>query len=123
MSSSRITAEAHSGFAASSAYDAHRPSYPAEAVSQLLSALNLAGVEGATLVDLAAGTGKFTELLSARSENYKIIAVEPHDGMRKQLIKKNLPGLTVLNGTAEDMSEIADESLDALIVAQASMAP
>lgn len=119
MSSSRIAPEAHTGFAASSAYDAHRPSYPAEAVSQILSALSIADVEGATLADLAAGTGKFTELLAARPEKYKIIAIEPHDGMREQLEKKKLQGVTVVRGTAEDMSEIADESVDALVVAQA----
>jgi ubiquinone/menaquinone biosynthesis C-methylase UbiE len=117
---SRIAQEAHTGFAASSAYDTYRPSYPAEAVSQLLSALRVAGVAGTTIADLAAGTGKFTELLAARPEQYKIIAVEPHDGMREQLEKKNLRGLTVLNGTTDDMSDIADGSLDALVVAQVS---
>ena len=121
MSSFRIAPEAHTGFAASSAYDEHRPSYPDEAVSQLLSALNIADVEGATIADLAAGTGKFTEILAARPENYKIIAVEPHDDMRKQLERKKLQGLNVLNGTAEDMSAIANRSLDALVVAQVSM--
>jgi hypothetical protein len=119
--SSRIAQEAHTGFAASSAYDTYRPSYPAEAVSQLLSALKVAGVAGATIADLAAGTGKFTELLAARPEQYKIIAIEPHDGMREQLEKKKLQGLIVLNGTAENMSEIADGSLDALVVAQVSL--
>jgi ubiquinone/menaquinone biosynthesis C-methylase UbiE len=121
MGSSRIAPEAHTGFAASSAYDAHRPSYPAEAVSQLLSALKVADVEGATVADLAAGTGKFTELLAARPEKYKVIAVEPHKGMREQLVKKQIQGLKVLNGAAEDMSEIADESVDALVVAQVSL--
>lgn len=118
MNSPRIAAEACTGFAASSDYDAHRPSYPAEAVSQLLSALNVVDVKGARIGDLAAGTGKFTELLAARPENYEIIAIEPHDAMREELVKKGLQGVTVLNGTAEDMSEIADGSLDALVVAQ-----
>ena len=123
MSSSHIAKEAHTGFAASSAYDAHRPSYPTEAVSQLLTALNVAHLEGATIADLAAGTGKLTELLAARPEKYNIIAVEPHDGMREQLEKKQLEGLTLLNGTAEDMSEITDESLDAIAVAQVNVNP
>ena len=121
MSSSRIAKEAQSGFAESFAYDAHRPSYPTEAVSQLLTALNVADLEGATIADLAAGTGKLTELLAARPEKYNIIAVEPHDGMREQLEKKQLAGLTLINGTAEDMSEITDESLDAITVAQVSV--
>jgi ubiquinone/menaquinone biosynthesis C-methylase UbiE len=121
MADTRIAPEAHTGFAASSAYDAHRPSYPPDAVSQLLSALKVVHVEGATIADLAAGTGKFTELLAARPEKYKIIAVEPHNDMREQLLKKGIHGLTVLNGTAEDMAEIADESLDAIVVAQVSL--
>ena len=41
--------------------------------------------------------------------------------MREQLEKKKLQGLIVLNGTADDMSEIADGSLDALVVAQVSL--
>jgi ubiquinone/menaquinone biosynthesis C-methylase UbiE len=121
MADTRIAAEAHTGFAASSAYDAYRPSYPADAVSRLLSALKVVNVEGATIADLAAGTGKLTELLAVRLEKYKIIAIEPHDDMREQLVKKSIKGLTVLNGTAEDMPEVADESLDALIVAQVSL--
>ena len=87
----------------------------------MLTALNVADLQGATIADLAAGTGKFTELLVARPEDYKIIAIEPHDGMREQLENKRLPNLTVLNGTAEDMSEMADGSCDALVVAQVSL--
>lgn len=118
MTSSRIANEAQTGFADASTYDAHRPSYPAEAVSQLLTALKVADLNGATIADLAAGTGKFTELMVTRPEKYRIVAIEPHLGMRQQLENKKLTGLTVLDGTGEDMSEIADESFDALIVAQ-----
>ncbi len=118
MSHSALAHEAQVGFAAASTYDAHRPSYPPEAVNQLLTALNVAEVKGATVADLAAGTGKFTELLAKRPESYKVIAIEPHEGMREQLESKKLNGLTVAEGTAEDMSEIADGSLDALVAAQ-----
>jgi len=115
----KIAEEAQKGFAASSAYDAYRPSYPPEAVSKLLSALSVAGVQGAAVADLAAGTGKFTELLVARPEKFNVLAIEPHDGMRQELERKNLRGLKVVVGTAENMAEVATESLDALVVAQA----
>ena len=112
---------AQSGFAAASAYDAHRPSYPAEAVSQLLDALKVTGVDGAKVLELAAGTGKFTELLSKRPENYSIIAVEPHDGMRQELEKKGLERVEVYKGTADSMPEVADGSVAALVAAQVGM--
>jgi predicted methyltransferase len=118
MTGPAIKQEALAGFAASSAYDTHRPSYPAEAVSQLLSALKVAGEDGAVVADLAAGTGKFTELLAARPEHYSIFAIEPHEGMRAELERKQLNGVKVVKGTAEDMSEIADATFDALIASQ-----
>ena len=111
---------AEKGFAGASAYDAHRPTYPPEAVSQLLSALQVTGTEGAKIADLAAGTGKFTELLAARPEGYKIVGIEPHNGMREQLESKKLKGVSVVSGTAEEMRAIADESLDAVIASQVS---
>ncbi len=120
MSRTTIKQAALSGFAASSAYDSHRPSYPSEAVEQLLSALQVASIQNASVADLAAGTGKFTQLLAARPERYSIVAVEPHEGMRAELERKNLDGVKVLEGTAEDMSEIADGTLDALIAPQVS---
>lgn len=71
------------------------------------------------VADLAAGTGKFTQLLVAREEQYSVVAIEPHNGMRTELEKKGLKGVQVVKGTAEDMSEIADGSFDALIASQA----
>ena len=121
MSPLRLNQVVHDGFAASSAYDAHRPSYPPEAVEQLLSALNVSGNHHAIVADLAAGTGKFTELVAAREEQYSIVAIEPHDGMRAELERKSLKRVQVVKGTAEDMSEIADGSFDALIASQARL--
>ena len=118
MRGTAIKQEALSGFAASSAYNAHRPSYPPEAVAQLLSALKVACIQGASVADLAAGTGKFTELLAARPEQYSIVAVEPHDDMRTELERKNLKGVEVVKATAEHMSQIADGTFDALIASQ-----
>jgi ubiquinone/menaquinone biosynthesis C-methylase UbiE len=118
MSRTTIEQAALRGFEASSAYDAHRPSYPPEAVDQLLSALNVVGAQGASVADLAAGTGKFTELIAARPEEYSIVAIEPHKSMRAELERKSLKGVTVARGTAEDMPEIADGTFDALIASQ-----
>jgi ubiquinone/menaquinone biosynthesis C-methylase UbiE len=108
---------AHLGFDNAQAYDAHRPSYPAEAVHKLLEQLELVGKGGSKIVDLAAGTGKFTELLAARPEQYEIVAVEPLESMRSTLAAKGLQGVDVRTGTATEMS-LEDGWADAVIVAQ-----
>lgn len=112
-----ISPYATSGFASASAYNAHRPSYPSSAISSLLSALKLDGVAGARIIDLGAGTGKFTELLSDRDEGYEILAVEPHEGMRNELLRKNLKGVKVVHGTAEKIG-VEGEWADVVICAQ-----
>ena len=118
MSRTSIKQTALSGFAAASAYNDHRPSYPSEAVEQLLSALNISDNHGAVVADLGAGTGKFTELLAARPEHYSVVAIEPHEGMRAELERKKLKEVRIVKGMAEDMSEIANGSFDALIASQ-----
>lgn len=105
------------GFAAASSYDIHRPSYPLEAVQQLLTRLNVAGRQGARILDLAAGTGKFTQLLAEREERFEVVAVEPHEGMRSELEKKGLRNVTILEGDATRVP-LEDGSVDAVIVAQ-----
>lgn len=115
---SNLAQAAQTGFAASSAYDAHRPSYSPEALSELLDHLEVAGVQGARIVDLAAGTGKFTEVLAARPENFEIIAVEPHDEMRQELERKKLNRVRVYKGMADSMPEVEDGSAAALVAAQ-----
>ncbi|KAL6716313.1 hypothetical protein ACLMJK_005879 [Lecanora helva] len=70
------------GFENAECYDRHRPSYPIEAVDSLLKHMHIHGLNGARIVDLAAGTGKFTQLLAHRNEEYDIVAVEPHGEMR-----------------------------------------
>lgn len=75
-----ISSASIKGFQKASSYDRHRPSYPLQAVTRLLERLQVNGVKRARIVDLAAGTGKFTELLVNRDENFEILAVEPHVG-------------------------------------------
>jgi ubiquinone/menaquinone biosynthesis C-methylase UbiE len=64
--------------------------YPQEAVEKLLKHLGVAELKNARIIDLASGTGKFTELLVARPEKFEVVAVEPHEGMRSTLEKKGL---------------------------------
>jgi ubiquinone/menaquinone biosynthesis C-methylase UbiE len=108
---------AQTGFSKSSAYDEHRPTYSPTIVQLLLEQFHVAGKHGAHILDLAAGTGKFTEALAARPEEYRVTAVEPHDGMREVLEQKKLRGVTVKAGTAEKIP-LGDEEVDAVICAQ-----
>jgi SAM-dependent methyltransferase len=98
---------------AADAYERSRPSYPAAAIE--LIARELAMGAGARVLDLAAGTGKFTRLLIPLGA--KLVALEPVAGMRR-ILQAALPGLEILDGTAEAMP-LADASLDAVTCAQA----
>lgn len=112
---------AATGFQNAAFYDAHRPSYPVEAVNNLLSHLKIANVPNAQVIDLACGTGKFTELLAKRDEAYELIAVDPHAGMREELVRKNLGSkVKVVNGDAGNIP-IEEDWGDALIAAQVSL--
>lgn len=116
--SGRLNPSAQNGFSNAALYDKHRPSFPAHSVSVLLDGVRVADNPQATVVDLAAGTGKFTELLAARDEGYKVIAIEPHADMRKVLEDKHLKGVSVQDGLSTDMKFLKDESVDAVIAAQ-----
>ena len=120
-SPSPLAAIAQTGFANGASYDRYRPSYSPEAVETLLRSMNVLDLPGARIVDLAAGTGKFTELLAAREENYEIIAVEPHEGMRQELERKKLRNVTVLGDDAAHMKGLEDQSADAVVAAQVDL--
>jgi precorrin-6B methylase 2 len=108
---------AQSSFANSTAYNTHRPTYPTYSVQHLLEQCRVAGKKGARIVDLGAGTGIFTEALAACEEGFEIVAVEPHADMRAVLEKRNLSGVKVVDGTAEDVP-VEDGWADAVFVAQ-----
>jgi SAM-dependent methyltransferase len=91
-------------------YQRARPSYPAAAVEWLLGP-----APGRRVVDLAAGTGKLTEVLVAAGAD--VVCVEPLPNMRAQL-SAALPEVAVLDGSAEALP-LADASADAVCVAQA----
>ena len=59
-------------------------------MTSLWNRLNIFGLANARIVEIGAGTRKFTELLAAREEGFEIVAVEPHREMREGLMQKNL---------------------------------
>jgi ubiquinone/menaquinone biosynthesis C-methylase UbiE len=110
----RIHEQASIGFQrAADAYERGRPEYPAAAVERLVRALKIAA--GSRVVELGAGTGKFTKALLATGA--EIIAVEPVEAMRRKLAER-LPSLPVVDGTAEAIP-LPDASVDAVVAAQA----
>jgi SAM-dependent methyltransferase len=92
------------------AYRRARPTYPAAAVAWVLAI-----APGRRVVDLAAGTGKLTQVLV--SEGADVVAVEPLDRMRAAL-EQTVPGIRALAGTAEQIP-LPDGSADAVFAAQA----
>ncbi|MEO6276720.1 class I SAM-dependent methyltransferase [Roseateles sp.] len=94
-------------------YQRGRPEYP-DALNTWLAAV-LGVREGVQVVDLGAGTGKFTKLLARAGA--RVTAIEPVDAMRTKL-SEGLPGVRALAGTAEAMP-LADGDVDVLICAQA----
>jgi SAM-dependent methyltransferase len=98
---------------AADAYERGRPDYPTDAVNTIVQTLGI-GAQS-TVVDLAAGTGKFTRLLIPTGAH--IIAVEPVKGMRITL-SKFVPSIEISDGTAESIP-LPDASVDAITVAQA----
>lgn len=110
------------GFSSASSYDAHRPSYVPAALSHLLTQLDVSNIPGAKILDLAAGTGKLTELLAARDEGYDIVAVEPHKDMIATLKQKQLVGVEAKEGDAYAIP-VEDEWADAVVIAQVGLTP
>lgn len=121
-----LPAGAQQGFTNAAAYDTHRPSYPAEAVEALLHIMHLTDNAHARILELGAGTGKFTGLLAARHEGFEIVAVEPHADMRAKLLEKlqapaqatQLERVRIVDGHAGSVP-LKDESMDGCVVAQA----
>ncbi|MFC4158887.1 class I SAM-dependent methyltransferase [Chitinimonas lacunae] len=94
-------------------YESGRPEYPGELQSWLSDALAIGA--GTTVLDLGAGTGKFSQRLVRTGA--AVVAVEPVAAMRERLAAK-LPTVTALPGTAERMP-VETGSADVVICAQA----
>jgi ubiquinone/menaquinone biosynthesis C-methylase UbiE len=108
-----VHSAAQQGYAKEAAsYERGRPEYPQALRDWLGSTLALG--PGRTVVDVGAGTGKFSRLLLATGA--KTIGVEPVDEMRAQLAK--LQGIEAVAGTAQSLP-LPDASADAIVCAQA----
>ena len=98
---------------AGDAYERGRPGYPADAVAWMSMSL---GIDAdARVVDLAAGTGKFTRALLPFAR--RLVAFEPLEGMWRHLHAAS-PALPVAAATAERIP-LRNQSVDAVTVAQA----
>ena len=94
--------------AAADAYARARPGYPQDAVRFLVP-------RPGRVLDLGAGTGKFSAALLAAG--HEVVAVEPSTRMLAQL-RTALPGVEAHEGSAE-ATGLPDASVDAVVVAQA----
>jgi SAM-dependent methyltransferase len=110
-------------------YVAGRPSYPLHLVKSILDNTLITAINNNNsiirIVDLGAGTGKFTEVLIEVIKTYQkqynnvsfhIIAVEPVEGMRKKF-SHLLPDIAVVAGSADSIP-LAANSVDLVISAQ-----
>jgi SAM-dependent methyltransferase len=113
MSSEPIHHAAQAYTGAADTYVKGRPDYPPELAQWLRDDVRLAA--GSTVVDLGAGTGKFTPRLVATGA--RVIAVEPVAAMLAKL-SSALPEVTALAGTATAIPR-PDASVDAVVCAQA----
>lgn len=109
-----VHAAAEQGFAQeAAAYARGRPDYPPALEPWLRDTLGLG--PGRRVVDVGAGTGKFTSRLLATGAS--VVAVEPVDAMRERLVHA-LPQVQALAGSAQALP-LADASADAIVCAQA----
>jgi SAM-dependent methyltransferase len=97
-------------------YRRFRPSYPREILDLLTRDCGL--TSGSKIVDVAAGTGLFSELFLENGNS--VVAVEPNDEMRAVCEERQtlFPRFSVLSGTAESTGLPAG-SADFVTVAQA----
>jgi ubiquinone/menaquinone biosynthesis C-methylase UbiE len=100
---------AHSFGGVADAYERGRPTYPAEAVTWLL------GEQPLTVLELGAGTGKLTRVLTTLGHD--VHATDPDEAMLA-VLEEQLPGTRTAVASAEDIP-LADGSVDAVIAAQA----
>ena len=121
MSAPPVHSAAVAGYTSSNTdrYDRGRPEYALESVNMLLEKADFHSKESVVL-ELGAGTGKFTRQLerALKGTQTKIIASEPLDSMREQLVKAIEEGIEVLGCQAESIP-LSDQTVDLVIAAQA----
>jgi SAM-dependent methyltransferase len=94
-------------------YAEFRPDYPADAVRWCVAPVGR-DIGSLRLLDLGAGTGKLTALLTALGAD--VTAVEPDQAMLGEL-RRGLPSVPALPGSAEQIP-LADASVDAVLCGQ-----
>jgi ubiquinone/menaquinone biosynthesis C-methylase UbiE len=109
----RIHPGARSFSTAATVYERARPLFPAAAIDWLCTQLEITAET--RVLDLAAGTGRLTRPLYARTRH--IVAVEPVPEMR-EVLHRSLPAIEVLDGIAEELP-LATASVGVVVVAQA----
>lgn len=107
---SPVQRAASEGFRGAERYERARPEYPPEAVAWLARALRLVPEgppppAGAAVVELGAGTGKFTRRIAGPAATglrpgLTVVAVEPIAEMRRELAAR-VPSARVVAGLAE----------------------
>jgi SAM-dependent methyltransferase len=102
------SARAHSFGAVAAAYDAGRPTFPADALTWILGPGRL------QILDLGAGTGKLSQVAAALGPD--VVAVDPSEEMLT--VCRKLAGVDTMVGAAESIP-LAHASVDAVIVGQA----
>lgn len=113
MTDERISPQARALGKQAEAYERARPDYPDAAIKLLVEQLEL--VPGTVVVDVGAGTGKFTRLLLETGA--RVVAVEPLEDMRR-VFAEVLPEAELLAGAAESIP-LPDGFADAATAAQA----
>ncbi len=110
-------------------YEQVRPGYPPESLGWLLEGTDPsteldpelsnsgpdAGASPRDVLDLGAGTGKYTALLLARGLN--VVALDPSRDMLRQL-QRRYPGVRTILGTAERI-DLPETCVDVVTAAQA----
>jgi len=111
---SRRDTQGRVGFeTASDVYERGRPGYQEDLVAFVVERAGIG--EGTRVLDLAAGTGKFTrELLPFGA---RCVAVEPSASMR-EMLSRVVPGVPAIAGVGEAIP-LRSGSMEAVVVAQA----
>ncbi|KAK6170466.1 hypothetical protein SNE40_018853 [Patella caerulea] len=114
---------ARKGFQQGPAYDAYRPSYSDETIDFVLDLVRKVEILPQQennikydIVELGAGTGKFSRKLLSKIKQERFLATEPLEGFLETL-KGQSPGVETLQCAANDIP-LPDKSVKAFICAQ-----
>ena len=109
-----IHEKVHKGYEAKTVdvYEKARPSYPKLATDFIIKTLNLNN--NSCVLDMGAGTGKFTRLLE--QYNLNITAVEPVQAMIDKF-KEVTPNIKIVEGLSTNIP-LSNNSIDAIFCAQ-----